>query len=351
MNMAPNFWDGGETLADESLLFIREAPGQRAAADCLFAPTEILGVRDPYKNLDFEAGRDFVAIPGTRRVELPEGSRIPFLNRSRLYSNKKHRMSYAHLEGHPETFMLFHNGPGLIRMQPELSYRFKNDWDGFRPAPQPDRLPATNAKLRDGAALRVTFMGDSITAGMHASAYFRVQPCRDAYPKRFVAHLRENWRSPITLTNLAVVGWTVGGGLERLSDKLMASRPDLAVIAYGMNDLGYRDPERFSRDTREMMRRFSQANSATEFILVAPMTGNPEWCHTSSPEMSVAYRDALRTLADQTGSALVDMTTPWLDMTKRKAWISLSGNGLNHPNDFGHQLYAERLRELFPSLP
>lgn len=346
MKVELNFWAGGEALTGESLLFIREAHDQRPTADCLFEPVELAGVRDPYKDIEFEQGRDFVVIPGERRLELPEGSRIPFLKRSLMYSDKKHRMCHPHLAGRPETFMLFYNGPGLIRMQPELTYSFKNDWNGFhRPAPKSDLLSLVKAKLRDGAPLRLTFIGDSITAGMHASSYFHIAPFREAYPERFAKHLRENWGSRVTLTNLAVVGWTVGAGLERLSDRIKASRPDLAVIAYGMNDLGYRDPERFIRDTHEMMRRFSQANPATEFILVAPMTRNPEWLFPSL-ELSLNYRDALRILAKQTGAALLDMTTPWMDMVKRKAWISMSGNGLNHPNDFGHWLYAERLKEL-----
>lgn len=343
----PNFWAGGETIEDESLLFIRETPDRRPSADCLFEPTTIAGVRDPYKNIAFEEGRDFVVIPGERRLELPPNSRIPFLNRRRMYSKKKHRMCHPYWAGHPDTFLLFYNGPGLIRRQPEMTYRFKNDWDGFRPAPRSERLPRLLARLRDGLPTKIAFIGDSITVGMHASGYFRIPPFRDAYPKRVETWARTEWKSPIAVTNLARIGWSVGGGLERLGDKITAERPDLAIVAYGMNDLGYNDPERYRRDTRAMIERFSRANPNVEFILVASMTRNPEW-REPSLEASLRYLDALKNLAAETGATLLDMTTPWIDLTRRKAWISLSGNGLNHPNDFGHWLYAERLKELLP---
>ena len=46
--------------------------------------------------------------------------------------------------------------------------------------------------------------------------------------------------------------------------------------------------------------------------------------------------------------ALADVTTPWLEVLKTKAFSDLSGNNVNHPNDFGHRLYAQVILELFP---
>jgi len=41
------------------------------------------------------------------------------------------------------------------------------------------------------------------------------------------------------------------------------------------------------------------------------------------------------------GAALADMTTLWRDLLARKSVHDLTGNGINHPNDFGHRLYAQ----------
>ena len=35
------------------------------------------------------------------------------------------------------------------------------------------------------------------------------------------------------------------------------------------------------------------------------------------------------------------MTAVWADLLARKSWHDLTGNGVNHPNDFGHRLYAQ----------
>jgi hypothetical protein len=44
--------------------------------------------------------------------------------------------------------------------------------------------------------------------------------------------------------------------------------------------------------------------------------------------------------------ALVDMTAVWEEQLQAKEMFDLTGNGLNHPNDFGHRLYAQGVLEL-----
>jgi hypothetical protein len=82
----------------------------------------------------------------------------------------------------------------------------------------------------------------------------------------------------------------------------------------------------------------------SEVILVATMLGNDEWIHTPR-EMFNRYRDELKSLIAP-GVALVDMTAVWEEQLQAKEMFDLTGNGLNHPNDFGHRLYAQGVLEL-----
>ncbi|MFM7930120.1 MAG: hypothetical protein ACKO9Q_20625, partial [Pirellula sp.] len=61
-------------------------------------------------------------------------------------------------------------------------------------------------------------------------------------------------------------------------------------------------------------------------------------------EMFFAYRDALEGVV-QDGESLVDLTAIWQQLLERKHDLDLTGNGLNHPNDFGHRLYAQAILE------
>jgi hypothetical protein len=78
-----------------------------------------------------------------------------------------------------------------------------------------------------------------------------------------------------------------------------------------------------------------------EVILVAPMLGHGEW--TATPrDMFPKYRDELKRLTGD-GVALADVTGAWEAMLRAKHDLDLTGNGLNHPNDFGHRLYAQAI--------
>jgi acyl-CoA thioesterase I len=119
---------------------------------------------------------------------------------------------------------------------------------------------------------------------------------------------------------------------------------DLVLIAYGMNDVGGRNPDKYKAAISTMLRRIKEANPATEVILVASMIGNPDWAATP-PEMFPKYRDALASL-EGPGVALADMTAIWQKLLERKRYLDMTGNGVNHPNDYGHRVYVQVLLAL-----
>ena len=43
------------------------------------------------------------------------------------------------------------------------------------------------------------------------------------------------------------------------------------------------------------------------------------------------------------GIVLADVTAVWEEMLKTKKFLDVTGNGVNHPNDLGHRLYAQTL--------
>jgi hypothetical protein len=147
----------------------------------------------------------------------------------------------------------------------------------------------------------------------------------------------------VTLNNRAIAGWSVGQGVKDI-DNLLKDKPDLVIIAYGMNDVGGRNPEGFKSSIATMLRRIKEANAATEVILVASMMGNPDWAATP-PEMFPRYRDALASL-EGPGVVLADLTTVWQKLLERKRFVDMTGNGVNHPNDYGHRLYAQAILAL-----
>jgi hypothetical protein len=93
-----------------------------------------------------------------------------------------------------------------------------------------------------------------------------------------------------------------------------------------------------------IMSGIRQRTPSAEFVLVSPMLPHPEWDYPV-PGRIQEYRDALTLLCGD-GVALADLTTLWARLLGRKSVYDLSGNGINHPNDFGHRLYAQTILAL-----
>jgi lysophospholipase L1-like esterase len=336
----------------ESTLFVQDAADQPATAKLLFTPDEILEVRLANGSQTLEPNRDFKVDGENRRLIATAETRAPWLKAAELFPAKgASPLSIAHKTGDPDTYVLFENGHWFHDRQVEVTYLHRRDvWLAATPRLAEEQLPKTLARLRTGQPLTIAVSGDSISEGYNASGFSGAPPGMPPYPDLVAAQLEQTFGSPATLRNRAVGGWSVDQGAADL-DKLLAEKPDLVIIAYGMNDVGRRDPERFKTQIAGMLRRIEAASSDIEVILVAPMIGNTQWRHTPR-EMFPQYRDALASLV-KPGVALVDLTSIWSELLKRKREVDLTGNGVNHPSDFGHRVYAQAILALFvaPAAP
>jgi homoserine O-acetyltransferase len=341
-------WDGG-TVYHESVLFVK-GPTGKPGAKLVYELGRVLDIRSTDRSQSYREGRDYhLAAVGSGLVLLPE-SRIPFLDESELFLPKGSAKSIGHRSGHPETSLIFDNAHFFHDKQVEVTYvAVDAKWDGYRPSFAGDRLGRTIDKLKNKQPLTIAVSGDSISEGYNASGFTKTPPFQPPYPALVASQLEATCGSKVTLHNLAVGGWSSRQGLNDL-DRLLATKADLVIIAYGMNDVGGRDPKGFRSNIEAMLRRIREANPAAEVILVAPMTGNPDWMATP-PEMFPLYRDALASL-EGPGVVLADLTSIWLRLMERKRHLDLTGNGVNHPNDYGHRVYAQAILALLvdPSL-
>ncbi len=252
--------------------------------------------------------------------------------------------SYRHRKGHPDQWMLYGPGRFFHEHQVEITYETKSAaWSDALPRYTPDLLPRTTAKLKSGSALSIGVSGDSISTGLDSSSTGKVPPHQDGYVELVGQKLRRMTSGEVKLTNRAVAGWSVANGVNDL-DKLLESKPDLVIVAYGMNDVGRRDPAWYGQQVDLILEGLTKFDPNIEVILISTMVGNSEWVHTPR-EMFEPYRDELKKRVRK-GVALADVTSLWLDLLKHKHDLDLTGNGLNHPNDFGHRLYAQAILSL-----
>lgn len=333
----------------ESSTLLQLKPDGCVTARLAFPAREIIEIATASRQHRYTLGKDVKLDGDGQTLIFMNPKPITPIHASEFFPKTGAPNSYRHRVGHPEQNLLYGPGRWFHDRQVEVTYRKRDaSWPAAVPAHAEKFLPKTCARLRKGRPLTLGISGDSISTGLDASALSRAAPHQPGYPDLVAAQLQTSFRSEVTLRNRAVSGWSVTHGLQDL-EKLLACKPHLIVVAYGMNDVGRRDPEWFGKQTRALLDRIRRADPDAEVILVAPMLGHSEWIHTPR-DMFPKYRDALQALTGP-GVALADVTSIWEVLLRSKHDLDLTGNGLNHPNDFGHRLYAQAILALLVRAP
>ena len=336
------FWQG-ETTEGESVLFIKDAKTGEAKASVLFPVKKILDIRNSSGNVTYEEGRDYLWKPGSREITLPKNSRIIARTQADLRrpaGSQKYKLT--HRDGNGEIFfggkLEYHN------MQTCITYTHApENWGKVVPTFNKKSLPRTIQKLKNKQPVSIVLIGDSISAGCNASGWAGEPPFQPSFPGLLQQHLEATYHTKVRVTNPSVSGKDTRWVLSAL-DKVVEPHPDLVIVAFGMNDAAGRSAKEYQTNTKKVMKEIREKLPETEFILVASMLGNRNWTRLKH-ELFPQYRDALAELCEP-GVTLADMTSIWTEFLKRKQDWDLTGNGVNHPNDFGHRVYAQVLSTL-----
>jgi acyl-CoA thioesterase I len=358
------FWRTGALR--ESVLFIASNPGATLLdvfggvsrsgpqAKLLFLPDTIVNVTSMSRDITYQAGRDYVVDKATGTLYLPPASRIPYKTLDQLHPVKGSKEpTFNYYSGDPNRallvslpeFYFYHS------LQVEVTYTFApGQWKGYVPQYAGAILPRTTAKLKAASAVKILLMGDSISYGYNSTKLVGTQPFTPNYGELVAGALRLNYRSAITFKNHAVDGSRSSAGLTLAANlHLGADTPDLVIVAYGMNDVTARSASAFQQNVQGIIDTIRKEAPNVEFLLVSSMLPNPETSLVPNDQF-VPYRDALAALAGP-GVAFADETAVWQEVLKRKSFLDITGNAVNHPNDFGHELYAQTILGLLVGGP
>ena len=217
------------------------------------------------------------------------------------------------------------------------------------PAGKPELLPGTLAKLEAGKALTIVYYGDSITEGYNASGtkpasagddYVPCEPFQPRYADLVTDFLEAVYpNADITEYNTALSGMDSNWGVENAKVNAADCCPDLVVLAFGMNDGTVQmSAADFCANLESIMATVLNENPDCEFVLVSTTLSNPDvpffW---GTQETFVSEMLKL----EKPGAAVADMTTLHADLMAAKRFCDMTGNNVNHPNDFLGKTYAQ----------
>lgn len=336
MVLGAPFWKT-EQMENEPLLLVQETGAPVATGTLLFIPTAAPRLTDPTGEVVYAEGRDYHWKPGTAIIERTTGLRMPFKTAAEMKPSQE--INDQNFGGH-----LFSEGRFFHDLQILVTYRHGkvHDWPTQVASP---RLTRVVERLRARRPIKLVAMGDSITLGSNASGFEKslAPPFQPNYASLVTNTLGQRFGTTVKLVNLSVGGAKAGWGLTRVA-ALAQEQPDLVLLAFGMNNS---EPAvEFGAMMKKLLDAVQAAAPAADVVVVAPMSSNPALDSSRFP----SYLEVLRQL-ETDHVALADITSPWIELLKTKKFADLTGNNVNHPNDFGHRLYAQVICELFPIAP
>jgi hypothetical protein len=326
----------GARMVNETILPTSYA-GAPARADLAFIPAEIERVTNYALSKEYIRDVDY-AIEGRTLRALPGGS-LPFLKYTDLYHENPEAEPEARsaLDG---TYLTWcrQDSSFFEDHQLAVTYRRAEPWCGPVPLPADRELPRTFLKLREKQPLKLVVFGDSICFGGNASGKCGRDPFLPRWADLVAGRLRQVFDADLDYINPSLGGTRSDWGRETADGLVAFEKPDLVIIGFGMNDAGGPVPtEQFIENVRAVMDSVRRVNPDAEFLLLMSFQPNSRW---RSLELMERYRKALLGM-EGPGVAVADIWEIHGYLLTHKTYWDMTGNHLNHPNDFIVRVYSQ----------
>lgn len=335
-------WEG-DSVCYETVLFV----GEEDEAALLYPIDEVLGVYDYGQQIVYTEGVDYVIVDG--KIKRLKGGNTPYIPIEEYYRETPAAVNVAVVRERcaeaPEGrgYFMFGEADTFTKRQIAVSYRHKQKWTGAVPQSKRAVFEEALKKLERKEPFDLLFFGDSITTGANSSGLphgGNTPPYAESFPVMVWKKLQSLYQTEIVYHNTAVGGWNTVQGVENFEEKVLFQAHDLMVLGFGMND-GIWKPEDYQKRMEEMILRFHEANPQSPILLLATMLPN---IHSNWLRNQPLHQAKLQELAAKYPFvAVADMTEMHGELLKRKRYRDMTGNNVNHPNDFLARVYAQTI--------
>lgn len=333
------YWTGN-IVYQESVMVREEKDGSIPDIGLLYSAEKIISVRTSDLQRQFEEGKDYTLADG--KLHIPEGSAIPTVTHDFYYPATESDNTFPLNPQYGFGYIYFSEGSAMHTMQIAVTYTHSDSFDGPIPAYKGHKLPKTTAKLEKGEQLKLAIFGDSISTGANSTARVAALPMAQTWFDMLADKLEKTYE----LENLSLYNPSVGGkksdwGVEEAPNTVKNFAPDLCIIGFGMNDGTKNYTTEFYRSNiQAIMDIVRQGNPDCEFVLIATILANPEASAFAGCQKD--YLPVLQAMETE-GVVVADMTSFHEYLLTKKRYCDMSGNNVNHPNDFLARAYAQVL--------
>ncbi len=205
--------------------------------------------------------------------------------------------------------------------------------------------------LRDGD--RVVFFGDSITEQRLYTTYVE-HYVATRFPDRKITFLNSGWGGDQTSTNECEACHGVGA-LARIDRDVIAKKPTVVTLLFGMNDGKYRDFDpavlkEYEDGMSEIIKRLKAGTKARIYVMtptVYDASRHTSWSHTDKYNHVLdRFSDAAKQIAARENLPVIDLHASTVDaLTRAKATqadYTFAPDGV-HPSEDGQLVMAAEI--------
>ncbi|NKI68973.1 hypothetical protein GN109_06035 [Collimonas pratensis] len=306
----------------------------------------VQSVKNPITGTVYVAGVDY-ALDVFGNLFLPAGSAIPLAPGGAAYPYTAVQNSQFASQQQTKSGSPLRISEDFLAYQIHVSYTAAPINVPSCPAASNRPIAMLNM-LGAGQPVAISLLGDSI--GKEGSSSFEANypPYQHGFFPQLVAYMTMKWPGQIYSRNQAIIGYDSYDVATYLGNFIADSSSNFMILEFGMNDgTPNRSKADFKANLESVIKNVRANSPNTEFALIAGITSNPEWIDWAPRFLE--YRDAMLELSGQYGTkgqpvvCVIDVTSRWLDALTRKSYFDMTGDGANHPGDFGHTMYVQTL--------
>ena len=334
----------GNVIYNETVMLVEE--NGVISGKLQYEPVRILSVRDHTWEKEYPASEYTVE---KNVITMKEGGSLPYLASENLYGiniPEPYREVTSITNVETDWVLMgssvYTEGSLIYGHQISVSYVYdvrdlNREEFAFYEDPA---YPKLKEKLNAGQDVSIVVIGDSVAEGCSSSGHFNRAPYMETWAEQVEKGLNEAYEGKVTVKNVAVGGTqSEWGSAAAQINSVVENAPDLVLVHFGINDAGSGvTPSSYEANIEKLIVDVQARVPACEFMLIKAFTPNTA---NYDPEQFRKYWVKLDNLAQEYEDAYtLDMYTLSKTMLLQKKYMDVTGNGINHVNDFSSRLYT-----------
>ena len=334
----------GNVIYNETVLLTEE--NGKISGNLRYKPEKILSVRDYTWKTEYPASEYTVS---GNTITAKQGTAMPYLTAENL-QGKNIPEPYRKVTSITNVLTdyvlmggtIYTESPLLYGNQISVSYVYnvKDLNKSEFPTYEKSGFSKLKAKLNAGEDVKLAAIGDSVAEGCSSSGHFNHEPFMDNWVTQVTNALNKKYDGSVTVKNEAVGGMaSEWGAAPAQINKIVAAQPDMLMVHFGINDSGANVGALNYRDNMEAIIIGVQNRLPDcEIMLIKAFPAEPMSYADKTFKQYWAQLDSLANEYD--GVYTLDMYTQGMSMLGVKKYMDVTGNGINHVNDYSSRLYT-----------